>query len=189
MNLVNRCINRIYGIIKLYILRIAYCKKLTFNNILKVRIGKSFKVVIGDSKSKVVFGDNLSFRDYVNLRTSGGKISIGNNVFFNNFVSINCMDEINIGDDCLFGENVKIYDHDHVFDKKILIRNQGFKSKPINIGRNVWIGSNCAILKGITIGDNVVVGAGTIVREDIPNNTIIKTDFNLSCSKIRYKNN
>lgn len=178
---------RIFSIAKLYFYKIIFYKNIIFKNILKIRLGDKFKIIIENKKSRIYLGDNISFRDNISLRLCGGKISIGNNVFFNNFVSLNCMQDISIGDDCLFGENVKIYDHDHIFNQKTLIRNQGFKTKKISIGRNVWIGSNSVILKGVQIGDNVVIGAGTIVREDIPSNTIVKTNLNVNNLKIKYR--
>ena len=97
------------------------------------------------------------------------------------------MNKITIGNNCLFGENVKIYDHDHIFNRQTAINKQGFKCKEIKIGNNVWIGSNCTILKGVTIGDNSVIGAWTIVRSDIPSETVAYMDPMTSSYKIKYK--
>lgn len=103
------------------------------------------------------------------------KVSLGKGVFFNNGCSVNCRQEISIGDDCLFGEGVKMYDHDHRFrnpDKPIA--SQGFKCSPIRIGNNVWVGSSTVILKGVTIGNNVIIGAGCVIDSDIAPMTIVK---------------
>lgn len=102
-------------------------------------------------------------------------MSIGDNVFFNNYCSINAKDSITIGNDTIFGENVRIYDHNHTFSEKdILIRYQGYTVAPIIIGNNCWICSNVIILKGVTIGDNVVIGAGCVISTDIPSNSICR---------------
>ena len=130
---------------------------------------------------------NFRRRFYV-LIENGGNVSIDKDCFFNNGCSINCIKSISIGENCIFGEDVKLYDHNHVFNKDGLIKNQGMKVEPIKIGNNVWICSNVIILPGTTIGDNVVIGAGIIVQGDIPSNSIVKRDsksFYLEAIKTR----
>lgn len=103
-----------------------------------------------------------------------GHIIIGKNVFFNNNCSVCALNEITIGDGTIFGENVKIYDHNHIYsDPNILIKHQGYTSAPIHIGKHCWIGSNVTILKGVTIGDNCVIGAGCVVYKDVPEGTVL----------------
>ena len=95
--------------------------------------------------------------------------------FFNNGCSLAALDSIVIGDGCLFGENVKIYDHNHRFrDSSKRIKDQGFKTEKITIGKHCWIGSNVVILKGTKIGDNCVIGAECVISNDIQANCIIK---------------
>lgn len=121
------------------------------------------------------FGTRLTFRDGFHLLVEkSGKVIIGNRVFFNNFCSINAMLSVTIDDDCIFGENVKIYDHNHCYqDRSQSISKQGFSTAAIQIGRNCWIGSQVTILKGVTIGDNSIIGAGAVVYQDVPENSII----------------
>jgi len=124
---------------------------------------------------KFQFGTRLTFRDGFHLLVEkSGKVIIGNHVFFNNFCSINAMLSVTIDDDCIFGENVKIYDHNHCYqDRSQSISKQGFSTAAIQIGRNCWIGSQVTILKGVTIGDNSIIGAGVVVYQDVPENSII----------------
>ncbi|HFU3821654.1 TPA: acyltransferase [Streptococcus suis] len=121
------------------------------------------------------FGTRLTFRDGFHLLVEkSGKVIIGNRVFFNNFCSINAMLSVTIDDDCIFGENVKIYDHNHCYqDRSQSISKQGFSTAAIQIGRNCWIGSQVTILKGVTIGDNSIIGAGAVVYQDVPENSIM----------------
>lgn len=93
-----------------------------------------------------------------------GRLEIGTHCFFNVNTSITCMRKITIGDYCKFGNNLVIVDHDHDF------KNTGeeFPAKEIRIGNHVWVGADCVILKGVTIGDGAVIAAGTIVRGDVP---------------------
>lgn len=125
-------------------------------------------------RNKIKFGNGVNFRKSVSLASVGGKIEIGNNVFFNHFCSVYSMNSIKIGAGTIFGENVKIYDHNHCYSvKNIPIKDQGYTSAPIFIGKHCWIASNVTILKGVTIGDNCVIGAGCTVYKDVPPNTIL----------------
>lgn len=102
-------------------------------------------------------------------------ISIGDRCFFNNDCSITARESISIGNDCLFGEGVKIYDHNHVFKHiPTPIAQQGFSEGGVLIGNNVWIGSNVIILKGTEIGDNCVIAAESVVDSCIPDNSILR---------------
>lgn len=106
-----------------------------------------------------------------------GNVCIGKNCFFNEYCSLTAMEKITIGNDCIFGENVHIYDHNHCYkDKTRTIKEQGFYTEPIKIGNNVWIGTNAVVLKGVTIGDNSIIGAGSVVYKDIPADSILLSD-------------
>jgi acetyltransferase-like isoleucine patch superfamily enzyme len=94
------------------------------------------------------------------------------------------MEKITIGENCLFGENVKIYDHNHRFKSTSLIKDQGYTTAPITIGRNVWVGSDVTILKGVTVGDNSVIGAGCVISENIPANHVVSRQPALSIEPI-----
>lgn len=77
------------------------------------------------------FGKGTTFRKGLSLYLDkGANIHIGDACFFNNFCSLNALDSVKIGDRCIFGEGVKIYDHNHKFqDKVIPIKEQGFQKK------------------------------------------------------------
>ena len=130
---------------------------------------------------KITFGKNVTFRKGFSLMIDKtGKVIIGNNVFFNNYCSINANERITIGDGTLFGENVKVYDHNHCYKYvDVPIKEQGFTTAPVSIGKHCWIGSNVVILKGVTIGDNCVIGAGCVVYKDVPSGSIVVNKQNL----------
>jgi acetyltransferase-like isoleucine patch superfamily enzyme len=113
-------------------------------------------------------------------------LSIGSNVFFNNNCSINCLEKIEIGDGCIFGEGVKLYDHNHKYttDPIISISKDEFNTAPIIIGKNCWISSNVTILKGVTIGDNVIIGAGCLIYKSIPSNSVVKLNQGISIENL-----
>lgn len=140
-------------------------------------LGKGYAVTIG----------KLHVREDFSLRIrSNGKLKIHDNVFFNRACSINCMNSIEIGNNCIFGEGVKMYDHNHNFkDSRILIKDQGYSVAPIVIGENCWVGSSVTILKGVNIGSNVVIGANCLISEDIPNNSIVRHKANQIIEKFK----
>lgn len=116
----------------------------------------------------------------------GGSVKIGNNVFFNNGCSISCYDSVVIGDDCLFGEGVKIYDHNHVFNLEgVPLPDSGFTIAPVNIGDNTWVCTNAVICKGVAIGRGCVIAAGAVVRGDVPANTMYGADG--TCTPIKRR--
>lgn len=119
------------------------------------------------------------FREFCNiLLMEKANLIIGKNVFFNNYCSINCLEKIEIGNNTLFGEGVKIYDHNHKYEtvnNDLKIERNKFTTASIIIGSNCWIGSNVTILKGVEIGDNVIIGSGCLVYKSIPSNTIVKS--------------
>ena len=125
-------------------------------------------------QGRLIINDGFRNKKRLNVSIAGGIIKIKNNVFCNNNVSINCMSEIEIGEDTIIGENVCIYDHDHRFrDGNILIRKQGFSCNNVIIGRNVWIGSNVVILSGTKIDDGTVISAGSIVKGHVPKKSLL----------------
>lgn len=144
-----------------------------------IAFGKNTAVVIfaSGTRSKLSIKNNCDFRRNCIITLDGvGMLTIRENNFFNNGCSITCLNEIEVGQDNLFGENVKIYDHNHIFsDPEISIRNQGFNKGKVVIGNNCWIGSNCIILNGVTIGSNVIIGANNLIYKSIPSNTIVKS--------------
>ncbi len=161
---------------KFHLLRLTllFGKKISIKN---VWLGKKFELDVESKDFKIWFKENVHFRKRSTICIRGnGRLIIGANTFFNNGISINCHNSIEIGADCLFGEDVKIYDHNHRFrDKKIPIAKQGYSIGLISIGNNCWIGSNVVILKNVVIGNDVVIGANCVIFENIPSNTIVKT--------------
>lgn len=140
-----------------------------------VRLHKRLELNFESTNSRLVIGNNFYARNDFCVRIcNDGRLVIGNTVFFNNACSITCFNSISIGDYCIFGENVKIYDHNHIYsDKSKPIAKQGMQLKEVVIGDNCWIGSNVTILAGVHIGQGCVIGAGCVVYKDLPENTIL----------------
>lgn len=145
----------------------------SFKWAIKCRMYRSLLKIV--YRGRIQFGEKFTFRDGLHVIIEDkGSLKIGDRVFFNNYCSVNVLNKVTIGNDCLFGENVKIYDHNHGFKIEDMPFNaQPFKTSEIEIGHNCWFGSNVIILKGVHIGNNCVIAAGTIVKDNIEDGTIL----------------
>jgi acetyltransferase-like isoleucine patch superfamily enzyme len=95
---------------------------------------------------------------------------LGTNVFVGRNTYFGAWKPIRIGEDTLIGAYCYIISGNHRFAAPDLpIRSQGYDGAPITIGRNVWLGAHVIVLAGVTIGDNAVIGAGSVVTSSIPN--------------------
>jgi acetyltransferase-like isoleucine patch superfamily enzyme len=99
----------------------------------------------------------------------GKNISLGKRVFINSGCRFQDQGGITIGDDCLIGHNAVIATLQHDIAPT---RRSDLIPSPVVIGRNVWLGANVTVLPGVTIGDDAVIGAGSIVTKYVPARTI-----------------
>ena len=136
-----------------------------------------------DDRAHFIVGTNVICRNFENFHVSSGKVILHGGVFINNSCSFNCLERIEIGAGTMMGEGVRFYDHDHIYTTETIEKWQ-WTTAPIRVGRDCWIGSNVTILKGVTIGDNTIIGAGCLIRNDIPSNSVVYNDGNL-CVKRR----
>jgi galactoside O-acetyltransferase len=160
-------------------------KKYQFLSDCKKVYGKPalFHPILFKGKGEIHFGENVqigvvsspnyySHYAYFEAREEFSEIYIGNNVAINNAFSVVAFSKVSIGDHVLIGINCSIIDtdgHDLAIDK----RNQvNPKTEEVKILNNVFIGDHVTILKGVTIGENSVIGLGSVVTQDIPKNTI-----------------
>ena len=106
-------------------------------------------------------------------RTAAAEILVGEGNWFSNNISIVANQRIEIGSGCQIGDFVAIYDCDfHELAPATRNRSHG-QTSPVTIGDNVWLGSRVMVLKGVTIGQNSVVGAASVVTRSVPPNTIV----------------
>lgn len=101
----------------------------------------------------------------------GKNTEVGDNFFANFNTAILDVAKVTIGKNVMFAPNVSIYTAGHPVHPDS--RNSGYEyGIPITIGDNVWMGGNSVVLPGVHIGNNVVIGAGSVVTKDIPDNVI-----------------
>ncbi len=125
---------------------------------------------IGD---KVWIGSHSSIKVSFSLNELGDHIVIGHNVGIGEFAHLGGAGGLTIGNDCIIGSYFSCHPENHNFnDDEKLIRNQGTSRLGIKIGKNCWIGSKVTVLDGVTIGDNCVIAAGSVINKNIPANTV-----------------
>lgn len=108
-----------------------------------------------------------------NIRVEFGKNVVAGKNFFANFdcFFMDCA-PITFGDDVKIGPKCGFYTSNHVEDP--LGRQIGYcEAHPIKVGNNVWFGAQCVVLGNVTIGDNSIIGAGSVVTRDVPANVIV----------------
>ena len=148
---------------------------LTINGILTLRnngqIRFKGKAKINSSRFKNVIGGDT--RSSIVVK-HGATLTIGDNLRMSNS-AIYCANQITIGNNVMIGGSCRIWDTDF-HPLNALTReqnpNENYNTKPIMIGNNVFIGGFSFILKGVTIGDGAIVGAGSVVSKDVPANEV-----------------
>jgi acetyltransferase-like isoleucine patch superfamily enzyme len=132
-----------------------------------------------------IYGPSVSIGDYTTLiatmdrrirltswmaNEKSGNISIGSHCLVCPGTRIQSATAIHVGNDCMMAQNVIITDADwhDIYDRSASIGN----TEEVVIGNNVWIGDSAMICKGVHIGENAIIGAGSVVVKDIPANAI-----------------
>ncbi|WP_321921995.1 sugar O-acetyltransferase [Paraburkholderia guartelaensis] len=103
--------------------------------------------------------------------TGGVEIRVGRNVFVNQNCTFYDLGGLDIADDVMIGPNVSLITSGHPIEPSR--RRDGVVAKPIVIERNVWIAAGATIIGGVTVGENSVVAAGSVVTKDVPPNTLV----------------
>lgn len=150
-----------------------------------IRCGKNVKfedyAEIHGLCEELVFGDNVTISRGVMIRPSsyyggdfGKGLVMGKNSSIGPHGYIGCSGKIVIGENVMFGPKCSLFAENHVFeDSDETIKSQGVAQKGITIEDDCWIGSNCIILDGVTIGKGSVIGAGSLITKDVPPKSVV----------------
>jgi acetyltransferase-like isoleucine patch superfamily enzyme len=140
----------------------------------KISLVSPLSEITLNRKGKLTIGEKFKMRDGAKIRVRNGAVcKIGKNTSVNSNNMIACHEKIVIGDNVQFSPNVQIYDHDHDFRAEGGIKAGKYKTAPVEIGNNVWIGANTVILRGTKIGDNCVIAAGSVIKGEFPANSVV----------------
>ncbi len=168
--------------IKFFILHIFWGSRFSYKGIQRFSPGT---VISLDKGATLSLGKTVRAHTGTRIRVrNNGKVIIGDDVAFNYNCLVTSHEQIEIGSGCEIGPGVIFYDHDHDIHGHS-IKEKLFRVSPVKIGNNVWIGSNAIILRGTEIGDNSVIGAGTVVRGGkYPENTMLYSNQELLVKSI-----
>jgi acetyltransferase-like isoleucine patch superfamily enzyme len=108
------------------------------------------------------------------IRCHEGVVEIGAKTVMGQECTISAFQHVKIGRECVIADRVMFIDFDHgVVEVERPIRMQGIYKRDVNVGNNVWIGYGACILRGVTIGDNAIIGTNSVVTGDVPANAVV----------------
>jgi acetyltransferase-like isoleucine patch superfamily enzyme len=108
------------------------------------------------------------------IRVHEGEVRIGAKTVMGQECTISAFQHVSIGRECIVADRVMLIDFDHgIVEVERPIRLQGIYKRDVNVGHNVWIGYGACILRGVTVGDNSVIGTSAVVTGDVPANAIV----------------
>lgn len=139
-----------------------FAKKTFINPSSKFELSKNAKVQLGN---KVNIDSNCLIKVFKNA-----KLTIEDNVYIGPHTHVYITGDMTIGEGSIFGPFCFLIDHDHDFDLKSKLKLEEMtvnKEDQINIGKHTWLGTRSTVMKGVTIGDYSVIGAGSIVTKNI----------------------
>jgi acetyltransferase-like isoleucine patch superfamily enzyme len=112
--------------------------------------------------------------DASKIRVHEGEVSIGAKTVMGQECTISAYQHVSIGRECILADRVMLIDFDHgVTEVERPVRLQGIYKRDVRVGHNVWMGYGACVLRGIQIGDNAIVGTGSVVTHDIPENAVV----------------
>jgi acetyltransferase-like isoleucine patch superfamily enzyme len=167
-------LRRHYLPLTLSALRSSYWRALGMSIGPEVRLGK----IVVTWPHKIALEERCSLEYGVYFNAAGGysaevAISIGAGTFIGSGTEFNAIESIRIGQNCLIASGSRFIDHNHGIELGTAMKLQPEVSAPIVVGSDVWIGANCVVLKGVTIGDGAIIAAGSIVTKSVDAYTIV----------------
>jgi acetyltransferase-like isoleucine patch superfamily enzyme len=108
------------------------------------------------------------------IRCHEGVVSVGAKTVLGQDCTISAYQHVSIGRECVIADRVMLIDFDHgTVEVDRPIRLQGIYKRDVRVGNNVWIGYGACILRGVTVGDNAVIGTNSVVTKDVPANAVV----------------
>ena len=112
--------------------------------------------------------------DGCKIRAHEGVVSIGDRTVLGQECTISAFQHVSIGSQCILADRVMLIDFDHATnDVERPIRDQGIYKRDVRVGNNVWIGYGACLLRGVTVGDNSILGSLAVVTRDVEENAVV----------------
>ncbi|GAC1440821.1 MAG: hypothetical protein NVSMB51_20550 [Solirubrobacteraceae bacterium] len=123
--------------------------------------------------ARLVLGRWTWLGDGCKIRVHEGEVAIGAKSVLGQACTLSCYQSIVIGRECVIADRVMMLDFDHgVVETERAIREQGIYKRDVSVGHNVWIGYGACLLRGVSVGDNSVIGTNSVVTKDLPANSV-----------------
>jgi len=136
-------------------------------------IGPKVTLQVG-KRGRIELGRWAWLGDGTKIRCHEGVVSIGAKTVLGQECTISAYQHVSIGRECVIADRVMLIDFDHgVVEVDRPIRLQGIYKRDVRVGNNVWIGYGACILRGVTMGDNAIVGTSAVVTKDVPPNAVV----------------
>lgn len=160
----------IYNILRIVVNKLTHCGQFEVHWLQRISPLCALKIF---RQGKMSVGRNCEFAAYCDFEVHGtGVLEIGEGTYFNRYCMISAHERVTIGEHCMFGPGVRIFDNNHVHSPESGVSGK-LTTGSISIGDNSWIASDAIILKGTHIGKNCVIGAGCVVRGEIPDGSVV----------------
>src|SRR6476619_4729974 len=124
--------------------------------------------------AEIRFGRFTWIGDGTKIRVHEGVVEIGAKSVMGQECTISAYQRVRIGEQCVIADRAMFIDFDHgVVEVERPIRQQGIYMRDVEVGSNVWIGYGACILRGVSVGDNSIVGTNAVVTKDVPANAVV----------------
>lgn len=138
-----------------------------------VFFGRGLELEIG-RKGRLDLGRFVWIGDGTKIRCHEGRVEIGAKTVIGQECTISAYQQVRIGEQCVIADRAMFIDFDHgVVEVERPIRVQGIYKRDVEVGSNVWIGYGACILRGVSVGDNSIVGTNSVVTKDVPANAVV----------------
>ena len=152
-------------------LKARYRGRLVTDGLCFICPGVTFEI---GADAKVVIGRWAWIGHGTKVRAHEGVVEIGAKSVLGQECTLSCYQRISIGRECIIADRTMMIDFDHgMVEVERPIREQGIYKRDVRVGNNVWLGYGACILRGVTVGDNAVVGTSAVVTRDVPDNAVV----------------
>jgi acetyltransferase-like isoleucine patch superfamily enzyme len=125
-------------------------------------------------RGRIEFGRFVWIGHGTKIRCHEGLVEIGAKTVLGQECTISAYKHVRIGEQCVIADRAMFIDFDHgVVEVERPIRRQGIYTRDVEVGSNVWIGYGACILRGVSVGDNAIVGTNAVVTKDVPANAVV----------------
>jgi acetyltransferase-like isoleucine patch superfamily enzyme len=125
-------------------------------------------------RGEIRFGRFVWVGDGTKIRCHEGVVEIGDKTVMGQECTISAYQRVRIGNECVIADRAMFIDFDHgMVEVERPIRRQGIYKRDVEVGNNVWIGYGACILRGVSVGDNSVIGTNSVVTKDVPANSVV----------------